>query len=174
VVPADLLRLILIPPFLIGLWLIVRRRERRVGRTLMLIGAVHILGGVIVGWEPLSRIFREGFFGEADSTIGHIPAEKEQEMVFWFLLWGVTAIILGQVVAHLEGMGEKLPVWLGWELAAFSVVAIALAPKGGFWWVLLPAYWILRDARRGGERRPQGPETFRKAEGTGQSSEPFG
>jgi Family of unknown function (DUF6463) len=147
-VPADLLRLVLIPPFLIGLWIIVRRRERKVGRTLMLIGAVHMLGGVLVGWEPLVRIFQEGFFGEADSTIGHIPAEEEQEMVFWFMLWGVMAIFFGQVVARVEGLGERLPAWLGWELAAMSLLGIMLAPKGGFWWVLLPAYWIVRDSHR--------------------------
>jgi Family of unknown function (DUF6463) len=147
-VPADLLRLVLIPPFLIGLWIIIRQRKRKAGRTLMLIGSIHILGGLIVGWEPLFRIFREGFFGEADSTIGHIPAEKEQEIIFWFLLWGVMAILLGQVVARMEGLGERLPAWLGWELAGLGVVTIALAPKGGFWWVLLPAYWIIRDSRR--------------------------
>jgi uncharacterized protein DUF6463 len=152
IVPADLLRLVLIPPFLIGLWLILRRRERRAGRTLMLIGSLHILGGFIVGWEPLWRIFQEGFFGEADSTIGHLPGEMEQELVFWFLLWGVTTIILGQVIARMEGLGERLPAGLGWELAALSLVAIAMAPKGGFWWMLLPAYWIIRDARRGRER----------------------
>ncbi|HEX9943974.1 MAG TPA: DUF6463 family protein [Thermoanaerobaculia bacterium] len=147
-VPADLLRLLLIPPFLIGLWIIIRRRERKVGRTLMLIGAIHILGGLIVGWEPLVRIFREGFFGEADSTLGHIPAEKEQELIFWFLLWGVMMLLLGQVVARMEGLGQTLPARLGWELAALGVVAIAVAPKGGFWWVLLPAYWIIQEPRR--------------------------
>jgi Family of unknown function (DUF6463) len=146
-VPADLLRLVLIPPFLIGLWLIVRRRERKVGRTLMLIGSIHVLGGLIVGWRPLIRIFQEGFFGEADSTIGHLPSDMEQELVFWFLLWGVTTIILGQVIARMEGLGERLPARLGWELAILSLVAIAVAPKGGFWWTLLPAYWIIRDTR---------------------------
>lgn len=155
-VPADLIRLVLIPPFLIGLWVILRRRERKVGRTLMLIGAVHGLGGVLVGWEPLIRIFQEGFFGEADSTLGHLPPEMEQELVFWFLLWGATAVLLGQAVAHLEGLGETLPARLGWGLAAMSLVAIAVAPKGGFWWVLLPAYWIIRDKRRDARRPSPG------------------
>jgi len=147
-VPADLLRLVLIPPFLIGLWIILRRRERKVGRTLILIGSIHILGGILVGWQPLARIVREGFFGEADSTIGHLPEDLRQETIFWFLLWGVMAILLGQVVARMEGMGERLPARLGWELAVLSVVAIALAPKDGFWWVLLPAYWIVSEDRR--------------------------
>lgn len=147
-VTADLLRLLLIPPFLIGLWIILRRREKKVGRTLMLIGSIHVLGGVLVGWRPLVRIFREGFFGEADSTIGHLPEDLRQETLFWFLLWGLMAILLGQVVARMEGLGERLPARLGWELAVLSVVAIALAPKGGFWWVLLPAYWIVRESRR--------------------------
>jgi hypothetical protein len=152
IVPADLLRLVLIPPFLIGLWVILRRRERRVGRTLMLIGLIHCLGGVLVGWEPLLRIFQEGFFGQADSTIGHLPPEMEQELVFWFLLWGVMAILLGQAVAHLESLGEALPPRLGWGLAVMSLVAIAVAPKGGFWWVLLPAYWIIWDKRQDARR----------------------
>jgi Family of unknown function (DUF6463) len=147
-VPADLIRLGLIPPFLIGLWVILRRRERKVGRTLMLIGMVHALGGVLVGWRPLARIFLKGFFGEGDSTLGHLPSRVDQEAVFWFLLWGVMAFLLGQAVARLEDLGEALPARLGWGLAAMSLAAIALAPKGGFWWVLLPAYWIVRGSGR--------------------------
>ena len=97
-----------------------------------------------MGWRPLARIFLKGFFGEGDSTLGHMPSRLDQETVFWFLLWGVMAFLLGQAVARLEDLGEALPARLGWGLAAMSLAAIALAPKGGFWWVLLPAYWIVR------------------------------
>ncbi len=145
---ADLVRLALVPPFLLGLWIILRRRERKVGRTLMLIGAVHGLGGILVGWRPLVRIFERGFLGEGDSTIGHLPSRTDQETVFWFLLWGVMAFLLGQAVAHMEDLGRRLPPRLGWGLAAMSLAAIVLAPKGGFWWVLLPAYWIVRGPGR--------------------------
>jgi Family of unknown function (DUF6463) len=85
----DLVRLGLGLLFLIGLWVLVHLRKRTAGRLLMLIGFLHILGGAWVGRGPLGRIVREGFFGEADSALGHVASQMDKELVFWFMLWGV-------------------------------------------------------------------------------------
>lgn len=143
----DLVRLALGPPFFIGLWIIVRRGRRKVGRTFMLIGVLHVLGGCFVGREPLIRIFRDGFLAEADSALGNLPSQTDKELVFWFLLWGVFAFLLGQLISSTEGRGERVPAFIGWELVVINLVAAALYPKGGFWLVLIPAFMIIRAAK---------------------------
>jgi hypothetical protein len=143
---ADVARLILGPLFLIGFLLIVRLHRRKIGRLLMLIGCLHVLGGTWVGREPLARIFREGLLGGADSALGNMASETDKELVFWFLLWGLLMFIFGQVVSWMERQGKRPPANIGWELVAMSLLAIALYPKGGFWFVLIPAFLMIRTS----------------------------
>ena len=143
---AYLVRLVLGPLFLISLLVIVRLKRRKAGRLLMVIGVLHILGGVVVGRAWLARIFHDGFFGEADSYLGHAPEHVRKELAFWFLLWGVFAFLFGQLLAWMEGQGRRAPAFIGWELLIINLVAAALIPKGGFWLVLIPAFLIIRDA----------------------------
>jgi Family of unknown function (DUF6463) len=145
---ADVVRLILGLLFLIGLLLIVRLHSRKVGRLLMLIGFLHVLGGAWVGREPLARIFRDGFWGEADSALGNMASEMDKELVFWFLLWGLFMFIFGQLISCIERQGKRPAAFIGWELAAISLLAIALYPKGGFWSVLIPAFLIIKDSSK--------------------------
>ncbi|MCA1592237.1 MAG: DUF6463 family protein [Acidobacteria bacterium] len=145
---ADLIRLSLGPLFLIGLWIIVRLGKRKAGRLFMLIGVLHVLGGAWVGREPLVRILREGFFGEADSGLGNVPSQVDKELVFWFMLWGVYAFLFGQFISWLEGQGKRTPAFVGWELVVINLLAAALIPKAGFWLVLIPSFLIIRDAKK--------------------------
>ena len=112
----------------------------------MATGCLHVLGGVWLGREPLMRIWREGFFGEADSALGHIPSRTEKELVFWFLLWGVFTFLLGQLVSRMESQGKRPPAYFGWELVTISLAAALLAPKDGFWLVLIPAFMLTRGS----------------------------
>ncbi len=70
----------------------------------------------------------------------------EKELVFWFILWGIVTCICGQLVAWMERQGKHPPAWIGWELLLMNFVAIALYPKGGFWFVLLPAVLLIKAA----------------------------
>ena len=145
---ADLVRAALAPLFLICLAVIFYIGRNKIGRLLMTIGVLHVLGGSIVGREPIMRIFREGMLGEADSGLGNLPAHMDKELVFWFMLWGACIFVLGQVASWAEGEGKRLPAHVGWQLAVFNLAAALLDPKGGFWWVLIPSYMIIRNARR--------------------------
>ena len=145
---ADVVRLILGALFLLGFFLIVRRHRHQVGRLLMLIGFLHVLGGTWVGREPLARMVRDGLLGEADSALGHRASEVEKELVFWFLLWGLLMFMFGQVISGMERQGKRPAACIGWELAAMSLLAMALYPKGGFWFVLIPAFLIIKAAGR--------------------------
>lgn len=145
---ADLVRLLVLGPlFALGLALVLARRVQAAGRLLELIGALHILGGTWVGREVLARMVRRGLFGEADSGLGEIASRVDQEMVFWFLLWGATLVLLGHVVAWTEGQGRRPPAAIGWELLALGLAAGALMPRAGFWFVLLPALLLIRGSR---------------------------
>ena len=65
---ADLVRLSLVPLFLIGLLIIVRLGEKKAGRLLMLTGVLHVLGGAWVARRPL-----------ADSALGRVHFRTDME-----------------------------------------------------------------------------------------------
>lgn len=144
---ADIVRLILGSLFLICLLVVFRLRKRKAARLLMVTGVLHILGGFWVGRGPLMRIFSEGFFGEADSALGTLPAHAEKELLFWFLLWGMFTFLLGQVISWLYKEGKRIPAYIGWELAVITLLAALLAPKNGFWLMLVPAFMLVKDAK---------------------------
>ena len=150
---ADIVRLALGPLFLICLGVIFYLRKRMAARLLMAIGCLHVMGGMWVGRELLARIWREGFFGEADSALDHIPSRTGRELVFWFLLWGVFTFLLGQLISWMETQGKRPPAYLGWELMIISLVAAALIPKGGFWLVLIPAFMLTRGSATSTNRK---------------------
>ena len=99
-----------------------------------------------MGRGALARIWREGFFGAADSALGHLPSRTDRELAFWFLLWGVFAFLVGQLIAWMESQGKRPPAYFGWELVIISLVAALLLPKGGFWLMLIPAFMLTRGA----------------------------
>lgn len=140
---ADIVRAAIFPIMLAGAILIWRRKRQVPGRLLVLIGSLHLIGGW-VGRDPLRRIAAHGFLDQADSAVGRVPAVADQELVFWFLLWGIMTILLGQLVIVLERHGVRVPRWVGVELIVLNLICCALMPKGGFWWVLLPAWLIAR------------------------------
>jgi hypothetical protein len=150
---ADVVRAALGPLFLVCFIAILYLGKNKVGRLFMAIGVLHVLGGLVVGREPIARILREGIIGEADSALGNLPAHMDKELAFWFLLWGVFTFLLGQVASWVEREGRRLPAHIGWELIVINLVAAALIPKGGFWLVLIPSIMIVRDASRAGGGR---------------------
>ena len=151
---ADLVRAGIFPIMLIGAIVIWRRRRFIAGRLLVLIGILHLIG-LWVGREPVARMAAAGFVGQADSAVGNLPAFADQELVFWFALWGVWTIFLGRLVILAEQRGMQLPPSFGWQLLAVNVVCAVLMPKGGFWWVFLPAWLITRG--RAPESSAPGP-----------------
>ena len=141
---ADLVRAGIFPLMVIGTLIIWRKGRHVPGRLLILIGTLHLLG-FWVGREPLMRIAANGFFNQADSAVGNVPHLADQELVFWFLLWGPFTMLIGRLLIIMDRHGIKAPAAFGWQLAVLSVAAGILMPKGGFWWVLLPAYLIIRQ-----------------------------
>jgi len=146
-IEADLVRLILGLLFLLCLLVVFYLRKRKAARLLMAIGILHVLGVMWVGRKPLSRIFREGFFGQADSAMGTVSAHADKELVFWSLLWGAFTFLMGQLISSLDKEGKRPPAYIGWELVGMILIAALLAPKDGFWLMLVPAFILIKDAR---------------------------
>jgi Family of unknown function (DUF6463) len=144
-IEADIVRAAIFPIMLAGAILIWRAKRQVAGRLLVLIGSLHLIGAW-VGRDPLRRIAERGFFDQADSAVGHVAAVADQELVFWFLLWGVVTIVLGQLTIAMERRDGTVPRWIGFELLVVNLVCCVLMPKGGFWWVLLPAWLIARPS----------------------------
>lgn len=140
---ADLLRAALFLPMLLSAVLIGRRRRYAVGRMLILIGTLHMTG-LWVGRAAVARIIAGGIFNQADSGVGHVLEKADQELVFWFALWGLWTVMIGQLALVLERRGAGLPSWFGWQLLVVNLACGVMIPKAGFWWVLLPAWWIIR------------------------------
>jgi hypothetical protein len=127
---ADLVRLSLGLLFLMGLWVLARLRKRTAGRLLMLIGFLHLLGGAWVGRGPLERIVREGFFGEADSALGHVASQMEKELVLWFIPT-VSPLMIPLVYCHIKSFQRAASVGKPW-------------PGGENWmdgWAAHPVAW---------------------------------
>jgi hypothetical protein len=141
---AYLVRAVLGVLFLGCLLTILYLRRRKAARLIMVIGVLHMLGAAWVARGQLARIFRDGFFGEADSSMGRLPAQADKELIFWSLLWGGFTFLLGQLVSRAEKEGTPPPAYFGWELAAISLVAALLSPLSGFWLLLLPACMLIR------------------------------
>ena len=148
VLEADLVRAVLGVLFLISLAVIFYLGRNKAGRLLITIGVLHIGGGLVVGREPVMRIVRQGIFGEADSAFGNVPQHIDKELAFWFFIWGLLTIVLGQVANWAESTRTRLPASIGWQLFAINLAAAMLVPKGGFWFMLIPSYLIARGASR--------------------------
>jgi hypothetical protein len=90
-------------------------------------------------------IITGGILNQADSAVGNLPAIAGQELVFWFTLWGFLMVLVGELLVLFERSGLTVPAWVGYQLLLLNLVCAVMLPKGGFWWVLLPAYRIIRQ-----------------------------
>jgi len=105
------------------------------------IGLLHMLLFLWFGRRVLAAIAGEGFWDTIDPI-------RDRQMIFWALLTGVIALLLGQLALWVEGRGMRLPAFLGWELIAITLVCGVLMPISGEWLFLIPAALILIGARR--------------------------
>lgn len=143
---ADLVKVAIFPLMVAGTIYIWRSGRYVAGRLMILIGLLH-LSGLWVGREPLMRIIEGGLINQVDSAVGNLPAYADQELIFWFALWGLLMILIGQLLTVLERNGVRAPAWLGVELIVLNLGCAMLMPTAGFWWVLLPAYRIIRPTK---------------------------
>lgn len=111
-----------------------------IGKSIVIIGAIHTAFGFLVFRSTLIEVFKDGLV----NTVNGQPA---REFVFWFVAFGFLAIILGLLVDRSERESAKLPKFLGWSLLALTLVMVTIMPVSGAWLVLAPAVGAIARSR---------------------------
>lgn len=92
------------------------------------------------GRRSVRAIAGEGFWNTVDPV-------RERQVLFWALLTGVMALLLGQLALWVTKRGQPLPSSLGWQLLSMTLVAGVLMPVSGGWLLLVPAILIILGGR---------------------------
>ena len=115
--------------------------QRYTGHSLIAIGILHTVIGVLAFGAPLAHIARDGFFNAVDP-------HPDRQAAFWFLLTGALLVILGQSTCWTQSRTGTVPRSLGWGLLGISLLGVILMPASGFWLLLMPA-WLALSVGRG-------------------------
>lgn len=111
-----------------------------IGKSIMIIGAIHTMFGFVVFHSTLAEIIREGF-------VNTVNGQPVREMAFWFIVFGFLAIFFGLFVDWSEREGLKLPKFFGWGLLALMLIIVTIMPISGGWTLLIPAIGAILRSR---------------------------
>ena len=104
---------------------------RWVGRSLLVIGALHVAYGVITFHPTLARIAAAGFW----NALG----DRDRQLAYWFVFAGVAVSLIGILVDAAERERRVLPRAFTLGLLALAAIGVVLDPASGFWLVLAAA-----------------------------------
>lgn len=111
-----------------------------IGKSIIIIGAIHSVFGFVVFRSALAEIFREGL-------VNTVNGQPIREIAFWFIAFGFLGIILGMFVDWCEGKNMKLPRFFGWSLLAFTLLFVTIMPISGIWLLFIPTVGAILCAR---------------------------
>ena len=103
-----------------------------IGKSIIIIGAIHSAFGFVWFRSTIGEIVHEGL-------VNTVNGQPERELAFWFIFFGLLAIIFGAFVDWCERKGIKFPKFFGWNLLAFTLIIIMIMPISGGWLLLVPA-----------------------------------
>ena len=110
--------------------------KRWVGRWLAFVGIIHCVVGLIIFFDPLSAIVRDGIWNAVDGYPG-------RPLAFWFEFVGMLTILFGATIDWIEKEFGKFPVFLGYGFLALNILGIVTMPIGGGWLLLPGAIGLL-------------------------------
>jgi hypothetical protein len=113
------------------------RAAAHAGRLLIAIAALHFAFGLWFGRGPLREIVRDGLVDAVDP-------HRDRQLVFWFLIFSVPCVLLGQLLLFMERRALAPPRSLAFGLLGTAILGALLMPVSGFWLVLVPAALLLR------------------------------
>ena len=111
--------------------------KRWIGRSVIVIGLLHTVFGLIGFRDTLATLFGEGI-------INTVNGQPDREMAFWFIFFGFSTMILGALIDWCESKEIRLPRATGWGLLAISIVGVVFMPASGFWVVAIPSIGLIR------------------------------
>ncbi len=106
--------------------------KRWIGRSIMAIGLLHTVFGLITFRHTLTVLLREGM-------INTVNGQPEREMAFWFICCGLFMLVFGALIDYCESKGVRLPLVVGWGLLTISIIGVTLMPVSGFWLFFVPS-----------------------------------
>ena len=111
-----------------------------IGKSIMIIGAIHSAFGFVVFHSTLAEIIREGL-------VNTVNGQPMREFAFWFIVFGFLAIIFGMFVDWCERQGIKLPEFFGWSLLALTLIIVTIMPISGGWLLFIPTIGAILRSR---------------------------
>ncbi len=112
---------------------------RWVGRSLIAVGVIHCLFGLVVFMDPLLAIVMDGVWNAVAGRPG-------RPLAFWFEVVGFLTVLFGVTVDTLEKDRNAFPPSLAYGFGLLTVLAIVAMPAGGGW-LLIPGaagLWLKR------------------------------
>lgn len=113
---------------------------RWIGRAVLAIGALHTVVGLVMFRKTLAELMAEGL-------VNTVHGQPVREFAFWFIFFGLLAMLLGALVDWCEQESRPLPPFLGLSLLALFVTCVTIMPASGGWLIAVPALGALRHAR---------------------------
>ena len=115
-----------------------------IGISLIIIGIIHTIFGLGVGYGIFGEMIREGLFNT-------VVEQFERNAAFWFLYAGLVLILLGLLLDWCERTFGATPRFLGWGLLALTVPGVVIMPQSGLWLIFIPTVGLLlRRSRSAG------------------------
>ena len=114
-----------------------------IGKFIVGIGVVHTTFGLVFLMPILLVLWQEGL-------VNTVNGQADREFAFWFLAFGVLAMIFGFFLDWFERNHVGLPAFLGWSLLVFTCLIVVIMPISGGWLMFVPAAGILWKAMRTG------------------------
>ncbi len=106
--------------------------RRWIGRWMIGIGVIHSLFGFVFLRGTLAVIWSEGL-------VNTVNGQPEREFAFWFIYFGLLALVLGGLIDWCEARRAGLPRFLGWALLGMAVLCAVIMPISGIWLLFPPA-----------------------------------
>jgi len=115
--------------------------RRWIGRWIAIIGLIHFVLGFFIYQEAWAQIAGRGI-------VASVRDYDRSATAFWFAAFAPPTMIIGGLVDHFEKLGDQLPSWLGWGMAALVVALIVPMPMTGAWLLVPPTLALLVRSRR--------------------------
>lgn len=121
-----------------------------IGKSIILIGCLHTIVGVVGFHDVFSAIAREGIF----NTVG-INHPMEREAAFWFMYTGFALLIIGGMIVWNDRNHVRIPNFLPWSFLAITIVGAVIMPVSGFWLLFIPTVGFLRRINQSNTSVPE-------------------